>query len=269
MYPGIPPALDAEAMKFATRPDQLRQAVARAGAAPGDANKSAEAAREFESFFLYYLIKVMRKTVPECDLFGNRKAEQIYRSMLDEQIAHGLAERKALGLADMILRELQGPGEHPVRRLTQVETVFPAAPSAELPKPLELMLPAAGRVTSVFGARMDPFSGQWRQHDGIDIALPEGAPVRAAAAGTVVFSGEMGGYGKVVILQHADGVETLYAHNRENRVVVGQPVEQGDVVAEAGQTGRATGPHLHFEIRQSGTPVDPEARVVRANKSKV
>ncbi len=257
MYHGIPPAVEADLMRLTDRPGQLKDAIERAGASTGDPDKSAEAAREFESFFLYYMIKVMRKTVPECDLFGERKAEKLYQSMLDEQIAHHLATRKALGLADMILQELQGPGELPDRRLAPVETAFlaPVMPHAE---PLELVLPSTARVTSVFGERIDPFSGERRHHDGIDIALPEGAPVRAAAPGTVVFSGEMRGYGKVVILQHADGVETVYAHNRANNVAVGQPVAQGDVVAEVGQTGRATGPHLHFEVRRGGTPVDPE-----------
>ncbi len=269
MYHGIPPSVDADPMRFLDRPDQLKQALEHVQGATADAKKRAEAAREFESFFLYYLIKVMRKSVPECDLFGDRKAEKLYQSMLDEQIAHGLAERETLGLADMIVRELQGAGERPIRRLAPAERVPPPTPPGPLAKPLELLLPAEARVSSVFGERIDPLSGELRHHDGIDIALPEGSPVRAAAAGTVVFSGEMRGYGNTVILQHADGLETVYAHNRVNKVAVGHPVAQGDVVAEVGQTGRATGPHLHFEVRRAGTPVDPGASLLTADNSKV
>lgn len=111
--------------------------------------------------------------------------------------------------------------------------------------------PVDGVLTSRFGIR------HGRRHDGIDIGAPEGTPVRASAAGKVLFVGKQGGYGKLVIIKHADRMITVYAHNRANRVKEGQTVTQGQVIAEVGQTGRATGPHLHFEIRQATKPRNP------------
>ncbi len=96
-----------------------------------------------------------------------------------------------------------------------------------------------------------------RNHDGIDIAAPHGTPVTAAADGEVVFVGVQSGYGKVVILRHDGGLVTVYAHNSEILVREGARVRQGEPVARVGQTGRTTGPHLHFEVRQGVKPRDP------------
>lgn len=94
-------------------------------------------------------------------------------------------------------------------------------------------------------------------HEGIDLAAPTGTPVKAAAAGTVIFAGEQEGYGLIAIVQHADGLITLYAHNRDLRVKNGQSVREGQVLATVGESGRTSGPHLHFEVRKGGKPVDP------------
>lgn len=112
--------------------------------------------------------------------------------------------------------------------------------------------PVAGPISRHF----EQSSG--RRHDGIDIPAPRHTPIQAAADGEVIFSGwGPGGYGRVVILQHADDFVTLYAHNTENLVSVGQMVRQGEPIATVGRTGRATGDHLHFEIRYRTTPVSP------------
>jgi len=111
--------------------------------------------------------------------------------------------------------------------------------------------PLHGQLTSRFG---------WRgrhMHEGIDIAARPGTPIHVAAAGRVIFSGRLGGYGNVVIVQHAGRYASVYAHNRRNRVAKGSRVKRGTVVAEVGATGRATGPHLHFEIRRDEHPQDP------------
>ncbi len=94
-------------------------------------------------------------------------------------------------------------------------------------------------------------------HDGVDLAAPAGQPVKTAAPGTVLFAGEQKGYGLIVIVEHDDGLITLYAHNRDLRVKTGQKVRDGQVVATVGDSGRTSGPHLHFEVRKEGKPVDP------------
>lgn len=111
--------------------------------------------------------------------------------------------------------------------------------------------PVRGRLTSFFGPR-----GR-RQHEGIDIAAPQGTPVRAAERGRVIYAGALGSYGNVVVLRHGDRYETVYAHHRRNRVKPRSLVERGAVIGEVGATGNATGPHLHFEIRRDDRPRDP------------
>jgi murein DD-endopeptidase MepM/ murein hydrolase activator NlpD len=111
--------------------------------------------------------------------------------------------------------------------------------------------PTSGSVTSYFGMRWG------RMHEGIDIAAPYGTPIRAAAAGIVLVSGWMGGYGNLVVIDHGGGLATAYAHNTSNAVGVGQSVAQGQVIAYVGSTGHSTGPHVHFEVRVNGAAVDP------------
>lgn len=94
-------------------------------------------------------------------------------------------------------------------------------------------------------------------HDGVDLAAPAGQPVKTAAAGTVLFAGDQKGYGLIVIVEHEGGLITLYAHNRDLRVKTGQKIREGQVVATVGDSGRTSGPHLHFEVRKDGVPVDP------------
>jgi murein DD-endopeptidase MepM/ murein hydrolase activator NlpD len=111
--------------------------------------------------------------------------------------------------------------------------------------------PARGRFTSGFGSRWG------RRHDGIDLAMPIGTPVKAADGGRVTFSGTNGAYGKLVIINHENGYETRYAHNSSLKVKVGQRVYKGQVISKSGNTGRSTGPHLHFEVRKNGVPINP------------
>lgn len=112
--------------------------------------------------------------------------------------------------------------------------------------------PARARISSRFGARWGSM------HYGLDIAVPVGTPVRAAADGRVTWSGPRGSYGNLVIIDHGQKVETRYAHNSRLVVKAGDTVKRGQIIAYSGNTGRSTGPHVHFEIRYRGTPVDPE-----------
>lgn len=118
-------------------------------------------------------------------------------------------------------------------------------------------LPVAnGVVTSGVGWRVDPFgSGKLAFHRGVDIAVPVGTPVRAIRKGLVIFAGDHRGYGTTVIIEHANGDRTLYGHNAGIRVVPGDMVEAGTVVALSGNSGRSTGPHVHFEQLPSGRPI--------------
>ncbi len=116
------------------------------------------------------------------------------------------------------------------------------------------------RVTSEFGYRSDPFTGQASGHTGIDIAVPTGTPVRAALPGVVTTATyDAGGYGYYVKVDHGNGMVTLYAHNSKLLVKVGDAVEAGDMVSMSGSTGRSTGPHLHFEVRVNGQRVNPRS----------
>jgi len=110
---------------------------------------------------------------------------------------------------------------------------------------------AGGKLSSRFGRRWG------RNHDGIDIAAPTGTPVRAAAAGVVIYSGVQRGYGNLVLLRHDKRWVTVYAHNDANLVRRGDKVRQGEQIARVGSTGRSTGPHLHFEIRDGGRARNP------------
>ena len=115
----------------------------------------------------------------------------------------------------------------------------------------------SGYISSQFGERSDPFTGRLAFHKGIDFAGREGNSVVAVASGVVTWAGDRYGYGQMVELNHGNGYVTRYAHNAENLVIVGDTVKRGDVIARMGDTGRATGPNLHFEVLQDGRAVNP------------
>lgn len=117
--------------------------------------------------------------------------------------------------------------------------------------------PARGWLTSRFGYRISPFSGKPTMHAGLDIAAAPGSPIYAPADGVVSYAGYDQGYGKLVSIDHGYGVSTRFGHTSQIYVQVGQKVSKWDVVAAVGNTGRSTGPHLHYEVRINGTPVDP------------
>ena len=143
-------------------------------------------------------------------------------------------------------------------RLLPVEIIAPTdsppmprdtAPS-EIPSDA-LLWPVQGTINSGFGARGASF------HDGIDIAAAEGTPILAVDGGEVIYSDQLRGYGNIVIIRHAGGLVSVYAHNQVNLVRDGAKVERGDIVGKVGSTGRVTGPHLHFEIRKNNAVQNP------------
>ncbi len=118
--------------------------------------------------------------------------------------------------------------------------------------------PVNGSLSSDFGWRKDPYSGKSRFHAGVDIAASSGTPIYSPQSGTVVYSGPYNGYGNVVVIKHPGDVYTLYGHTARYFVQAGQPVYAGQAIAQVGSTGRSTGPHLHFEVRQNQGYVNPK-----------
>ncbi len=119
------------------------------------------------------------------------------------------------------------------------------------------LLPAKGWITSYYGPRMSHYSNRVKMHEGLDVGAPIGTPIISPADGIVKIAGNNPGFGYYVEIDHGYGVETLYAHSSKLFVKKGQRVQRGDLIAKVGNTGMSTGPHLHYEIRVNGTPVDP------------
>jgi murein DD-endopeptidase MepM/ murein hydrolase activator NlpD len=133
--------------------------------------------------------------------------------------------------------------------------------------PWARLVDGTGRLTSGYGLRKDPFSGRLSHHDGIDIAAKKGTSIRPVKDGHVVFSGWQRGYGRMVIVRHNDGTESVYGHTSKNLVHVGDDVTLKTPIAEVGSTGRSTGTHLHFELRMDGKSVDPLPSLRKAPES--
>jgi murein DD-endopeptidase MepM/ murein hydrolase activator NlpD len=117
--------------------------------------------------------------------------------------------------------------------------------------------PVDGQVTASFGERIDPFNGEGAFHSGVDISSPYGTPIVAPADGVVTFADLLGGYGRLVMITHGNGITTRYGHLSGFAVTAGQSVHRGDVIGYVGASGRSTGPHLHYEVRINDTPVNP------------
>jgi murein DD-endopeptidase MepM/ murein hydrolase activator NlpD len=231
--------------------------------------KSATA--ELASLFVYQMLAAMRRTVPQSGLLDKGFAHETYVSLFDQEIARHVARRADLGLTALLQRQLKDTDadrqlpNRPTTALSRPPTVLSTRREMAVdayrqqagPADGKFVLPVQGQSTSGFGMRMHPIDHTERLHSGVDIAAPEGTTIQAAAAGQVVFSGTPAGYGNVVVIQHAEGYSTLYAHNAANLVSVGTVVSQGQPVATVGSTGRSTGPHLHFEIRKDGKQLDP------------
>lgn len=118
------------------------------------------------------------------------------------------------------------------------------------------------KVTSSFGNRYHPVLHVYKLHTGMDYGVPSGTPVHAMADGEVIIAKYSGGYGNYIVINHGSGITTLYAHNSKLLVKVGDKIEGGQVISKSGNTGYSTGPHLHFEVRKNGTPINPAPYVI-------
>jgi murein DD-endopeptidase MepM/ murein hydrolase activator NlpD len=204
------------------------------------------------------LVTVHHVVEPGQTLYRIAKAYDI--SVDDLMAANGITEPKDLKVG----QELIVPGASQTRAVPPKDSPEPTPPDRAVSddKPVrgpvavgrkdgDLQWPIRGVLYGRFGKKgKEP-------HDGIDLAAPAGTPVKTAAPGTVLYAGEQHGYGLIVIVDHGKGLVTLYAHNRDLRVRAEQKVREGQVVATVGDSGATSGPHLHFEVRQDGKPVDP------------
>ena len=164
----------------------------------------------------------------------------------DERVAAGPQDELALLLASVAE---EGP------RLRELERVV--GHTGEVVNALPLRWPLRGRVNSEFGRRPSPWSGATEHHSGLDISTSPGTPVMCPAPGRVVQAGGGGDYGRHVMIEHANGVRSLYGHLSKVDVKAGQMVEKGELLGLTGSTGRSTGPHLHYELRVAGKAVNP------------
>jgi murein DD-endopeptidase MepM/ murein hydrolase activator NlpD len=154
---------------------------------------------------------------------------------------------------DSVLEEINALEQQSAELAARIRAAQQASEPLIVPPSGNGMLawPVSGPVTSGFGPRWG------RMHEGIDIAVPLGTPVRAAAAGTVIYAAWLGGYGNLVVVDHGGGLSTAYAHNSSLATSVGQAVAAGQVVSYSGSTGNSSGPHVHFEVRVNSSAVDP------------
>ena len=210
-----------------------------------------KACKEFEAVYTYQLLKSMRATIEKCDLFHGGRGEEIYESLLDQELSKSMAGSSYNSLASMLYRQLKGK-EGPTG-VEENNIVF----TEKGPEKTVPLLPVDATISSEFGWRTDPITGENRFHNGLDLATEEGTPVRAPLGGRVIMNGFQEGYGNVVVLDHGQGITTLYGHNKENLVKEGEWVQKGAVLAAVGSSGRSTGSHLHFEVRRHGRHLDP------------
>ena len=172
-------------------------------------------------------------------------------------------KREALGTVredkESFLHEVEGLQAQSAALAAKIQAAQAAAASASSsPGAVQRTASASGFIWPVNGILTSGFGWRWgRMHEGIDIACPSGSPVAAAAGGTVIYAGWMGGYGNLVVIDHGGGIATAYGHNTSVAVGMGQSVGQGQVIAYSGSTGHSTGPHVHFEVRVNGQAVDP------------
>lgn len=240
-------------------------------------------AQEFEAMMLSQMLKQMRQSMvsDEDKDEGLGFGTETMTETVDVELARQLSRAGGIGLTSVIQRSMTqalAPGTaQPVSpipagqdalpesvvsttaggRIPDASAAYGAAHGGHAHAIAGLTLPDVGEVSSDYGWRTDPFHGAQKFHAGIDLKASYGQDVPAAAAGTVTFAGERGAYGLMVEVRHANGATSRYAHLSSAAVAVGDSVSSGQLVGRVGQSGRATGPHLHFEVLVNGQRVDP------------
>jgi len=218
-------------------------------------------ASKVQAMFMEVMIKAMEDSVgAEDGLFGSSSTSEIYRGMFREQLGATMGEKIGGSLKDELEKGMKNSASKLLMpdadsQLPDLGELAGASKAVHTPVPRVVQpspqaLPVSGVVTSEVGWRKDPFSGAMTYHKGTDIAAASGTSIRAVASGVVVESGPKGEYGNAVVIKTDDGRRMLYGHNSENFVRVGDRVEMGASIAAVGATGRATGPHVHFEVME-------------------
>lgn len=208
-------------------------------------------AQQFEALLISQMLREMKDSMTAESEAGGFGAD-ILGDTINSEFAMALSKSGGMGLAESLMQSLQ---KLDTKSVDHTEIAAPAP---------EIVFPQAGArnpdpgVSSGFGWRADPLHGHRRFHNGTDIRLAYGEEVRAAAGGVVTFAGQQSGYGLVVKVDHGDGLETRYAHLASLAVQAGMTIDAGSPIARSGNSGRTTGPHLHFEVRKDGQPIDPE-----------
>ncbi len=241
---------------------------------PGKENAAQlkKAVVNFEALFINQMLKEMRNTISKSGFLHGAPGEDIYTSLFDAELSKLMASSGGIGLENTLLKQLtlEFNGNESLPKLLNQANDKKSSVDAGVTgdsgdKTAEKNLlglqkfkfPLHGKVSSGYGFRKDPFTGDTRFHHGLDIAALEGSPVHPASGGKVIFSGEKQGYGNIVEIMHGNGYVTRYAHNMENIVKQGDMVNTSDLIAYVGSTGRSTGPHLHFEVIKDGVSIDP------------
>ena len=259
--------------------------------------KVRELAEQFESMLIAQMLRQMRQSMlsddsGESDGLGSRTMTDT----IDGQLALTRSRSSRLGLADFLANAIErqtdggaGPTRPmpflleapsaiplhapPLKRIATLQESLPPTATGTPPAAMDrirTLLPVdaeggaaptlpAGTETSAFGWRQDPITGRQRFHAGTDVRMAYGQGVRVAAGGRVASVGNQGGYGLTVVVDHGSGVETRYAHLSSSPIKPGDFVESGQIIAQSGNSGRSTGPHLHFEVLKGGQAVDPRS----------
>lgn len=192
------------------------------------------------------------------DLLYTKKKREAQAAFLEEQadmkqevLSQVQSQREQYEKALQELEETSRELERLIRSLQRPDSAYQGTGVFCWP------VPGYSRVTSEYGMRYHPILGVRKLHTGIDIGAPQGARIVAADGGTVIHTGWMGGYGNTIVIDHGGGISTLYAHLSAYKVSVGTKIDKGEIIGLVGSTGFSTGPHLHFEVRKNGEPVNP------------
>jgi murein DD-endopeptidase MepM/ murein hydrolase activator NlpD len=215
---------------------------------------AAEGARTLESILLKQLIQ-------DSGAFHgmNQAGGKIYGEMFCEALANAVSQGGGVGIAKLVEGSFQkttGGDASASEPNVAGDFVFGHPAKATVSDPT--VTDVTPEVSSNYGERTDPLNGSHRFHTGIDVAAQEGSAILAAASGRVVRAGRRGGYGNAVEIDNGKGISTLYGHASALAVKEGDKVQAGQPIAFVGHTGRATGSHLHFEVRKDGKPTDPQ-----------